>query len=226
MSKEYDNEAPESQDDLHEKSAPNEGDSSGDVDDASAHGDGASAPRVFDPRKFRAPQSYNDAHVTEITTTISFEKPPKKEFIRFASARDRVFHGAILLDGGDDGQYLVDRALLPELENDVRVVSLYQGITQWGRTFLSAVPLPGPDGKRNPWHESLHQAALIAMKKWVRIMADMNFKGYRVFDARGHIPEPTWPKQSFVDLLQIAFRDRVIETLDHPVVRKLQGLGG
>jgi hypothetical protein len=47
---------------------------------------------------------------------------------------------------------------------------------------------------------------------------------YRIYRAEGDIPEPIWPKESFQELLQLAFSGRIIESADHPVVRRLRGL--
>jgi hypothetical protein len=38
------------------------------------------------------------------------------------------------------------------------------------------------------------------------------------------IKEPVWPEASFQDLIKIAFRDRLITTIDHPVIKRLRGL--
>jgi hypothetical protein len=37
------------------------------------------------------------------------------------------------------------------------------------------------------------------------------------------MPEPVWPDVPFSGLVHIAFKGRVIDTLDHPVVRRLRG---
>ena len=44
-----------------------------------------------------------------------------------------------------------------------------------------------------------------------------------VFEATADIPAPSWPEQSFGELLKIAFKDKFIETADHPVLLKLRG---
>jgi hypothetical protein len=36
--------------------------------------------------------------------------------------------------------------------------------------------------------------------------------------------EPVWPDLSFQELIKIAYRDRMITSLEHPVVRRLRGL--
>jgi hypothetical protein len=44
-----------------------------------------------------------------------------------------------------------------------------------------------------------------------------------VFDACGDLPDPEWPNTPFRELLRVAFKDRFIDNLDHPVLRKLRG---
>jgi hypothetical protein len=85
------------------------------------------------------------------------------------------------------------------------------------------VKLPDPDGKHNGWHRSSAEAAELAMHKWVRITANMSLSAYEVYEAIGDLPEPIWPDLPFEKILEIAFRDRIIDRLDHPVVQRLRG---
>lgn len=39
----------------------------------------------------------------------------------------------------------------------------------------------------------------------------------------GKLPEPDWPATGFEDILNIAFRGRFIDSIDHPVLRKIRG---
>jgi hypothetical protein len=87
------------------------------------------------------------------------------------------------------------------------------------------VKLPGPDGKVNSWHSSAAEAAELGMSSWVRMTANMSLGAYELFEATSNnLPDPVWPDFPFKEILQIAFRDRVIDTPDHPLVKKLQGL--
>jgi hypothetical protein len=52
------------------------------------------------------------------------------------------------------------------------------------------VPLPGADGRQNNWHTSATTAAETAMKKWIRIKANMALGAYDPFEAQVKIPEP------------------------------------
>jgi hypothetical protein len=51
----------------------------------------------------------------------------------------------------------------------------------------------------------------------------MALGAYDVFQATGDLPEPEWPGLPFRELLRVAFRDRFIQSEDHPVLRRLRG---
>ena len=51
----------------------------------------------------------------------------------------------------------------------------------------------------------------------------MGLGAYEIFEAEGSIPDPIWPELSFDAILRIAFKDRVVRSLDHPVVKRLRG---
>jgi hypothetical protein len=47
---------------------------------------------------------------------------------------------------------------------------------------------------------------------------------YGMFKARGDLGEPEWPDKSLSELLRLAFKgDRLIDSLNHPVLRELAG---
>ncbi len=51
----------------------------------------------------------------------------------------------------------------------------------------------------------------------------MSSGAYDVWQTEGPLPEPQWPETSFKDSLRTAFKDRLIDTLDHPVLKRLRG---
>jgi len=52
----------------------------------------------------------------------------------------------------------------------------------------------------------------------------MSLGAYRIYRAEGELSDPVWPDRTLSELLEIAFRDRIISTEDHPVIRRLRGL--
>jgi hypothetical protein len=100
-------------------------------------------------------------------------------------------------------------------------------ITRQGTLFFLPLRLPGPDGKDMGWWKSLREHAKRAEKHWIRVYANHELGAYEVLEARDKLSEPEWPSPDeypFWDLVKIAFRDYLITSLDHPVVKRLRGL--
>jgi hypothetical protein len=55
----------------------------------------------------------------------------------------------------------------------------------------------------------------------------MDANCYRVETAPAELRtiEPVWPKMTFNEIFNTAFEDKCIDSLDHPVIRSLRGLG-
>jgi len=119
--------------------------------------------------------------------------------------------------------YLVVHTVAQEISELVRPVQLHAAIDRQNNIFLIPVPLPGESGTRNPWHESLAQAVEHAKMKWIRITANMHIGGYDIYEAEGVLPEPEWPEHDIEALGDVAFRGKIISSLDHPVVQSLLG---
>jgi hypothetical protein len=62
------------------------------------------------------------------------------------------------------------------------------------------------------------------MTRWLRLKANMSLGAYELFAAESAMSEPTWPDLPFQELVRIAFRDRLIDRVDHPVIKRLRGL--
>jgi hypothetical protein len=101
---------------------------------------------------------------------------------------------------------------------------LFTAVNRQGVVFLWPVRLPDPEGKQMEWWRSMREAAELAMKQWVRVKANMSLGAYEMFLAESTMSEPEWPNVTFQDLIKLAFRDRLITVLDHPVIKRLRGL--
>lgn len=61
------------------------------------------------------------------------------------------------------------------------------------------------------------------MAHWIRVGANQSLGAYEVFRASGLSDDPPWPKTEFHIIVQIAFKNRLIKSLDHPERRRLRG---
>jgi hypothetical protein len=62
------------------------------------------------------------------------------------------------------------------------------------------------------------------MGTWLRIKANMSLGAYEMTVAAREMADPVWPDLSFQELVRIAYRDRIITSLDYAVVKRLRGL--
>jgi hypothetical protein len=118
---------------------------------------------------------------------------------------------------------LVAQELWPELPGEIIAKVLFTTITRQGVLTLWPVRLPGEDGRHDEWNRSALEAAEMAQERWIRVVANMSLGANEVYEAVGSLPEPEWPEVGFQEILRIAFKDHFINSLDHPVVRRLRG---
>ena len=178
----------------------------------------------IDLKSLRLPANYGSTlGVKKLLTNVFVGRPKKPQFFRTHTADDMTFPGMILENKEARESYVVVPEVAQEISELVRPVMLYAAIDRQDNVFLIPVPLPGEDGNRNPWHESLAQAVEHAKLKWIRISANMHVGGYDVYEAEGELPEPEWPEHDIDALVQVAFRGKIIDDLDHPMVQALLG---
>ena len=161
--------------------------------------------------------------VTKLLTKVPVGKAKPNVFIRAHTEEGMTFPAMVYEDKEAREQYLVDPSVAQELGGLVRPVLLCAAIDRQNNPFLIPVPMPGEDGSRNPWHESLAQAVEHAKKAWLRVSANMHVGAYDVYVAEGTLPEPAWPAHDMDALVQVAFRGKIITSMDHPVVQSLLG---
>jgi hypothetical protein len=179
----------------------------------------------YDLGNLRLSQSFTEtAGVKKLLNTVPVRKPNKQDFVRVHPS-EAYRADVLMVELKEDREaYLVSRNMVDELATEAEPFSLYTAINRQGVVFLWPVRLPAPDGKVNEWHRSLREAAETAVSKWTRVRANMSLGAYESTVAESAIADPVWPEASFQELIRIGFRDRVIDTATHPVVRRLRGL--
>jgi hypothetical protein len=185
-----------------------------------------SALDPFDPASLRLTGDFTAAlGVKKVLLTVPVRKPEKSWFVRTHPEDAFRLQTAVIELKEDRETYLVAPALWPDLatESTFSPRALFAAVNRQGVLFIWPCRLPGPDGKIDEWSRSALEAADMARSSWVRVQSNLALGAYEVFRATGDLPEPVWPETPFKDLLRVAFRDRYIDSLDHPVLRKLRG---
>ncbi|MEA3188517.1 MAG: hypothetical protein QOD99_2347 [Chthoniobacter sp.] len=163
--------------------------------------------------------------VSKALVTIPVRKPSKEWFVRTHPDAANYAIDTMVLELKEDGEiYLIHPSLRDALfdESTVHNKRLWLAVTRQGDYFVWPTRLPGFDGKLDSWNQSALEAMQLATSKWVRLSANRRLGGYDI--AVAAIDQKVeWTTTPFNELLKIAFKGRVIDSLDHPVLKKLRG---
>jgi hypothetical protein len=177
------------------------------------------------------PENINKTSSKFNLSTVEVRKPNKEKFFRVMVGPEWEAKVTVIELKEDREFYAVDPSIAEEVtelvENPtiIKNVQLNVGVTMQGGIFLIPTPLPGEDGKWNSWHESLAEMVEKAKYTPIRLVPDMEAKGYHSIEAlaTAEINKNKIGKKTFWDIFDLAFKKRKIETVDHPVIKDLIG---
>jgi hypothetical protein len=184
------------------------------------------APDPFDPESLRlSPDLSIGLGVKKAVTTVPVRKPAKEWWIRTHPDDGYRLETAVIELKEDREVYLVAPSLRGVLatESTLSPRALVATMNRQGVLTLWPIKIPGADGRLDEWSRSALDAAERARKCWVRVQANMSLGAYERWTTEAPVPEPEWPDLTFREILKIAFRDKFITALDHPVIKKLRG---
>jgi hypothetical protein len=197
--------------------------------DASAtKGNGAGAA-VTDPTDLLSlaidPATYLQSGAVTRVRQILAGRPGPQTFFRVHPSPDyrRAYKMVEIKEEREN--YIVMPAFESEIPEEIVVKMIYTTIDRNGTIRLWPARLPHEDDRKSMrWFTSAHEAAETAMKRWVRLKANMHDGAYECILAESEILEPAWGELTpFSDLLTRAFGNRVIDRIDHPAIKHLRG---
>lgn len=179
-----------------------------------------------DLAKIRVDATMSDGpSVAKVLANVPVQKPDKAWFVRTHPDAENYSLDVLVLELKQEGEiYLIDPKLRDSLldERCVSVMRLRLAVNRQGDIFVWPIRLPGVDGTPNSWNKSALEAADLASKSWVRLSANRRVGAYDIAVA-SIFEDPRWPDKPFNEVLRIAFKGKVIDDLNHPVLRRLRG---
>ena len=182
---------------------------------------------IFDNiEALRTPQDYgsgSNSLETKVLNVIPIRRPGPQEYVRCHP--DPAYSLPVLsLEVKETREhYMVVPALRAEILPELKNTLLTATMTRQGVLMLWPIRLPAADGRIDRWSQSAVEAAAMARVRWVRVKADMNLGAYATWTAEENLSDPEWPDVPFEKMLRIAFKGLVIDSMEHPVLRRLRG---
>lgn len=159
----------------------------------------------------------------KVLTSLPVRKPKRDEWIRL---HPEIHTRAYIYESREDNSwYVVLPTVVEPMLDVVRYVQLTLAVNYGGSAFVHPVPVP-TERKAHRAHITGFAGAEQAMREWVRI--SWNGSEYDIYRRSSAKVEPAWPAEvtNPSEMLRFAAKAggfEVIDSLDHPVVRELQG---
>jgi hypothetical protein len=186
----------------------------------------ASPIEELDLDSYRVNQDFSEyLQAGKRPVVIPVGRPPRQEWVLFNPSGKWRQAFNLLEDEMNRHTYVVAKHLVPDVLDDLKP-KLLVAYTTWSHTWgLWPLRLPGEDGDLDSFNTSAHAITIEYAGRWVRVLTNKPGKVYTVIVPKEGVvvPVPTWPEGGFNYLFQLAFRGRVINDLDHPVIQRLQG---
>ncbi len=187
-------------------------------------GDGQGFNGFKNLEELKLPQDFaSEVGIKKMLTTIPVKRPDKQKFIRVKPEPSYRMTVATIEVKEENETFIIHPQILSALKGEYNVRLLVVAITRQRVLFVWPLGLPGPDGKDNAWHRSAREAAEHAQRTWVRLVANRELGAYEVYEAEGNLGEPEFPDLTMEEIVKIAFKDKVICDLDHPLLHQLRG---
>ena len=163
----------------------------------------------------------------KVLLEVPVHKPSKEVWFRVHTSPDYTgnFHFIELNDSRDRDYFFVMPDVAERLngiEPTLVAKTVFTCINRSGDVWLWLAAIPDDDNP-NTWHATALECAKLAQDKWTRMVSNQAISSYEASVSELDI-EPEWPGRTFDELLEVAFKGRIIDSMDHAVIRRLQGL--
>jgi hypothetical protein len=180
----------------------------------------------FSPEYLGLNQDFESvANVIRKIDIIKVEKPSPSRVFRVHP--EFALKTILLMLKEDNETYLIAPSMRQALagESLIGVFTLFACISKAGTPFIWPIRMADTNGKWNVWHQSGYMIAEKARVRWTRMQANRDAGCNQAeFDARSvdQQQEANWPDMPFKDWLRLAFQGFTIDSLEHPVLKKLR----
>lgn len=162
--------------------------------------------RGFAPSEVRKPTPYEF-----VRTYLDMEDTHRYYMLEIKDYMDSIF-------------YIVSREIAATMPKVIKEYALQIAITDKGITFVWPLKTYGVEKGKNRWNCSAWNAAKLARSNWTKVTSNKAAKQWDFFKADDNkYPEPHWPLESYEEMLEKAFADKMINRIDDQVLKDFRG---
>jgi hypothetical protein len=175
--------------------------------------------------EIRAPQDFN-AEVKRVIAHTPVDRPPKRRYFRVRPGDEWCDTLGLYETSSDFGSetYIVHPTMYDHLLGEFSIYKVVLAITMQDDLYVFPIKLPDSDGRHNTWNATKMEGAEKAKTLWIRLIPNRKIGAYEFKIGANQDYEPKWPDLSFLEILNIAFKGRIISDPNHPIIQELRGL--
>jgi hypothetical protein len=126
--------------------------------------------------------------------------------------------------GFDTTRYLLAPDVAESLGRKAKAVLLKVAIRRPNIVTLWPVRIPDTErGRRNEWHRTAYLGHKASETQWINLEVNDSETAYDIIPATANWGEPEWPKEGLEELVLLGFPERIINDLQHVVLREARG---
>ncbi len=144
-------------------------------------------------------------------------------WIRVHPTYHRDFAMLVLKGEGSNKTFIpVTNSFAKQIEDDIKWMTLYIGTTRSHTPFVW--PIRIVQDRKDTWAATERECAEKAMKKWIRVLSDQPSSCFYDREAQSIQVEPVFPKMTFNEILNVAFKGDMVMSMEHPAIKELYGV--
>ena len=159
---------------------------------------------------------------------IKERNPTKHEWFRTNPdpGYKQMLNGFVYDCGGDKVKYLATPEIAQYLESHGVECQPLQVRVCCSKTLvpflwvISGAPA-SMAGRETPWLKTKLEAAQRAEKTWVRLQWNAPERQHDIYENPQISTQPKFPEKTFQEIITEVFREKLLDTVDHPVVKDI-----
>jgi hypothetical protein len=174
--------------------------------------------------QIRIDQGFEAGQTRRTSVTVQVQRPNRQHWVYVHP--DPKWRMCVVLyeDRENQSVYAVLPGLEPEMLNDVTRKWLVTYGTRHGTTNLWPIKMPDETGALDSYNSSALTIVNEHAGKWLRVLSSRAASAYEIVETSIQLPPPEWPADGLTGLITRAFKGRVIDNINHQVLRRLRGL--
>jgi len=174
----------------------------------------------------RNPQDYAEFASGEAVSRYRVRRLKEAMHVRVHHDPAYMLLGQYIVEPGGSGKetFYVFPQFREALGPLVRKVDLHVAVDGHAEYFLLMIRRANDGADPNLWYDTARTVASAAAKGWIKVTKPIG-GGWGYIEVKHKMFDPTWPTKTFEEILRSAFEGRIVDSLNHELIKNFDQRG-